>query len=100
MVSAWLLSILVLGFVTQSWASLKALEDEINLLKGAFHRQTDETNERVKTLQKQVDDLKRENFDKDQGKTDIDICLDFHLQCKSPKILFKYFIDLVKIQKQ
>lgn len=69
MVSAWLVSILALGFVTRSWASLKTLEDEINLLKGAFQRQTDETNERIKTLQKQVDDLKRENFDKDQGKT-------------------------------
>lgn len=43
----------------------------ISLLKVAFYRQTDETNERVKTLQKEVDDLKRENLNKDQGKIDI-----------------------------
>lgn len=68
MSSAWLVLVLILGFVTQSWASLEVLEDEISLLRAAFYRQTDETNERVKTLQKEVDDLKRENLNKDQGK--------------------------------
>lgn len=71
MSSAWLLSIWILSFVTQSWASLEALEDEISLLKAAFYRQIDETNERVKTLKKGVDDLKRDNLIKDQGKSDI-----------------------------
>lgn len=41
------------------------------LLKAAFYRQTDETNELVKTLKKEVDDLKRDNLNKDQGKSDI-----------------------------
>lgn len=68
MFSDWLVSIFILGFVTQSLASLEALEDELILLKAAFYRQTDETNERLKTLQKEVDDLKRENLNKDQGK--------------------------------
>lgn len=70
MFGAWLVSVLVLGLVTQSLASLEALEDKITLLKAAFHRQTDETNERIKTLQKEVDDLKRENLNKDEGKFD------------------------------
>lgn len=70
MFSAWLVSVLVLGFVTQSLASLEALEDEITLLKAAFYRQTDETNERIKILQKEVDDLNRENLNKDEGKID------------------------------
>lgn len=68
MSSAWLVLVLILGFVTQCWASLDVVEDEISLLKVAFYRQTDETNERVKTLQKEVNDLKRENLNKDQGK--------------------------------
>lgn len=68
MSSAWLVLVLILGFVTPSWASLDVLEGEISMLKAAFYRQTNETNERVKTLQKEVDDLKRENLNKDQGK--------------------------------
>lgn len=78
MFSDWLVSIFILGFVTQSLASLEALEDELILLKAAFYRQTDETNERLKTLQKEVDDLKRENLNKDKGKIDIKICLGVH----------------------
>lgn len=76
MFSYWLVLILILGFVTQSLASLEALEDEP--LKATFYRQTDETNEWLKTLQKEVDDLKRENLNKDQGKIDIKICLGVH----------------------
>lgn len=68
MSSAWLVLVLILGFVSQSWASLEVLEDEMSLLKAAFYRQTYKTNERVKTLQKEVNDLKRENQNKDQGK--------------------------------
>lgn len=68
MSSAWLVLVLILGFVTQSWASLDVLDDEISLLKATFYRQTNETNGRVKTLQKEVDDLKREILNKDQGK--------------------------------
>lgn len=71
MCSAWHVLILILGFVTQSWAFLEALEDELFLLKAAFYRQTDETNERLIVLQKEVDDLKRENLNKEQGKIDI-----------------------------
>lgn len=71
MFSAWFVSFLILGFVSQSWASLEALEDEVSLLKAAFYRQTDETNERVKNLKKEVENLKRENLNKDQGKIDI-----------------------------
>lgn len=72
MCSAWhvLILILILDFVTQSWASLEALEDELFLLKAVFYRQTDETNERLIVLQKEVNDLKRENLNKDQGKID------------------------------
>lgn len=36
MSSAWLLSILILSFVTQSWASLEALEDEIFFVEGGI----------------------------------------------------------------
>lgn len=68
MSSAWLVLVLILGFVTQSWASLDVLDDKISLLKATFYRQTNETNGRVKTLQKEVDDLKREILNKDQGK--------------------------------
>lgn len=78
MFSDCLVSIFILGFVTQSLASLEALEDELILLKAAFYRQTDETNERLKTLQNEVDDLKRENLNKDQGNIDIKICIGVH----------------------
>lgn len=83
MFSAWLVSNLILGFVSQSCASFEALEDKLFLLKASFYRQTDETNERLKTLQKEVDDLKRENLIRTKVKLIYKYAKVFTLNCKS-----------------